>query len=186
MQQPLLAHVFPAQQGLPARPHLRHARVVVPVMVPQAVPASMHATPLVQHACPVLPHSQCPATQVPAEPVVGIVYAPVSATHRFEEQHPVPLHTLPAQQGLPATPHTLQVLVDVSQTLPAPLQTLPGQQGSPAPPHFMHWLVDEQMVVGSLQVPPELLVGVSGQHACPALPHAHEPCEQFPKLANDV
>jgi hypothetical protein len=175
MQQPLLAHVLPAQQGPPATPHLRHARAVEPVMVPHTVPGSVQAAPLLQQAWPVLPHSHRPATHVPASSVVGIVQAAVSATQRPEEQQPVPVHTLPAQQGLPARPHTLHVLLDVSQTLPASLHTLPGQQGSPAPPHFIHWLVPEQMVAGSLHVPPELLVAVRGQQAWPALPHAQVP-----------
>jgi hypothetical protein len=135
-----------------------------------------------QHAWPILPHWQVPATHVPLEPVAGIVQAAFSATQRLDEQHAVPLHMLPVQQGLPATPHSLHV--PASHTTPEPVQMLPGQHGSPAPPHFMHWPAVEQTVIASLQVPPlEVLVGPVGQHAWPALPHAHVPCVHIPKLA---
>jgi hypothetical protein len=128
-----------------------------------------------------LPHTQLPPEQVPAAPVVGITHAAISATQRFEEQQALPLHMLPVQHGLPATPHNLQV--PTSQTTPAPVQMLPGQHGSPAPPHFMHWPAVEHTVIASLQVPPVAeLVGVSGQHDWPALPQAHVPCEHIPKL----
>jgi hypothetical protein len=181
MQQPLLSQTLPGQHGPAATPHFMHDRTDVPAIGAQTVPASVHVV-LLQQAWPVLPHSQRPAVQVPACDVPGITHAANSATQRAEEQQADPLHVLFAQQGLPATPQSLQVFA--SQTTPVPVQMLPGQHGSPAPPHFMHWPAVEQTVIGSLQVPPtELLVGPRGQHAWPALPHAQVPWEHEPKLA---
>jgi hypothetical protein len=71
--------------------------------------------------------------------VVAIVQVPPAATHRFDEQQaPASLQVLPAQQGLPATPHGRQTPVLVSHTLVAPVHRLPAQQGSPAPPQCRH------------------------------------------------
>ena len=142
MQHPAV-HTLLAQQGALAPPHLTHVRASVVGLVKQAVPGSEHWTPVPQHSWFSLPHSQVPALQVPLKPVVIVQLAPV-ATQRFDEQQfPAVLHLLPAQHGLPVTPHGRQVegTMDVSQTLVASVQRLPAQHGSPGPPHFRHcWL----------------------------------------------
>ena len=65
MQQPAVQTLL-AQQGAFAAPHFTHARSSVVGFVKQAVPASVHTTPVLQHAWFSLPHSQAPAAQVPA------------------------------------------------------------------------------------------------------------------------
>jgi hypothetical protein len=165
MQHPFPSQALPVQQGPPAPPQRTHERTVLVAVTLQTVPGSVHIVPVVQQARLSRPHSQRPATQVPAPEVVGMVQAARSATHRPAVQHAVPMQVLPGQQGLPATPQGRQVLLVVSQTVPGSLQRLPGQQAPPAPPQVRHWLVDEQTVVGSLQVPPEVAVAVVGQQA---------------------
>ena len=114
-----------------------------------------------------------------------MMQAAPGATHRFDEQQlPVVLHLLPAQQGLPVTPHGRQVGVptDASQTFVASLHLLPAQHGSPGPPHFRHCrlavLVFVQIVPDSLQK--AAAVVLAGQHGWPALPHAHWPLVHMP------
>lgn len=173
-----------AQQGAFAAPHFTHERASVVGLVKQAVPASVHATPVPQQSWFSLPHSQAPAAQVPLYPVVITHEAP-GATHRFEEQQaPAELHLLPGQHGFPVTPQGRQVLGDteVSQTFVASLQRLPVQHGSPGPPHFRHcWEaveVDVQMVPASLQKAADVVL--AGQHGWPALPQAHDPDVHIP------
>ena len=114
-----------------------------------------------------------------------ITHVAPGATQRFDEQQaPVALHLLPAQQGLPVTPQGRQVAgeIEVSQTLVLSLHLLPAQQGSPGPPHFRHCRVavelDVQMVPASLQN--AAVVVLAGQQGWPALPQAHDPAVHVP------
>ena len=176
--------VLLAQQGPFAVPHLTQARASVDGLVKQAVPASEHATPVLQQSWFSLPHSQMPAVQVPLYPV-GITHEAPGATQRFDEQHaPAELHLLPGQHGFPVTPHGRQVVGDteVSQTFVVSLHRLPAQQGSPGPPHFKHCrdavAVDVQMVPASLHE--AAMPVLAGQQGWPALPQAHEPEVHIP------
>jgi hypothetical protein len=94
------------------------------------------------------------------------------------------MQALLAQHGLPVTPHGLHTLAVVSQASVASPHLAPlVQQGSPAPPHFKHWYdveTYEQIVDGSLQVPPVLVVVVVGQHGWPGPPQAQDPLLQVP------
>ena len=113
-----------------------------------------------------------------------ITHAVPGATQRFDEQQaPVALHLLPAQQGFPVRPQGRQVAgeIDVSQTFVVSLHLLPAQQGSPGPPHFRHCrlpVLEVQMVPASLQN--AAMVVLAGQHGCPALPQAHDPAVHMP------
>lgn len=85
-----------------------------------------------------MPHSQTPAAQLPAKPVVIEQFEPV-ATQRFDEQQsPLLEHLLPGQHGLSVRPQGLQTLLELSQASVVSEHWLPVQHGSPAPPHFRH------------------------------------------------
>ena len=89
--------------------------------------------------------------------------------------HAPTLHTPPAQQSEPETPHATQVPAAGSHACPLlhhlPAVLSPGQHGSPVPPQPTHTFA-RHAVNGAVQATPP------AQHACPGppqLPPPHEP-----------
>jgi hypothetical protein len=117
VQQPVVQRL-PGQQEAPASPHFTQVAVDDPADDEQTVSASVHAgEDDEQHALPSFPHTHCPLVQVPA----GKEQKAPLATQRPLEQQPPSRHVLPAQHGPLARPHTVHVLLLVSQTPSASL-----------------------------------------------------------------
>ena len=160
-----------AQQGAPAAPHFMQVRTPVVALLPQTLPASVQAVPVVQQAWPSLPHFM----QVRRPVVLLVMQAFVGSAH-----------TVPVvQQGSPSFPHSqvpaTQVPVEAvvgfthadiwathrfdEQQSVAVVHLLPGQHGLPVTPQGRQLFeLVSQTTDGSLHRLP-------AQHASPAPPH---------------
>jgi hypothetical protein len=117
VQQPV-AQRLPGQHEPPASPHFTQVALDEPGEDEQTVSGSVQAwVDDEQQILPSFPHTHWPLVQVP----VGNEQAAPLAMQRLLEQQPPSRQVLPAQHGPFARPHTVQMLVLVSQTPSASL-----------------------------------------------------------------
>jgi hypothetical protein len=163
--------VLLAQQGAPAAPHFMHVRTPVDVLVPQTLPASVQAVPVVQQAWPSLPHFmhvRRPVVLLVMQAFVGSAHTvPVvqQASPSFPHSH-VPATQVPDEDVIAFTHDDIWAThrFDEQQSV-AVEHLLPGQQGLPVTPHGRQvFELVSQTTEGS---PHRLPV----QHGSPGPPH---------------